>query len=106
MIVVPEASPEVFRDMHHFLDDRFRLVMPVPSNFDFRELCTEAFQHVTLQLDGFFEMRVLFRMMGKVKTATTMRHALLSAKCKTLSIKWDDVGKRSGNQHLYLRRSS
>ena len=61
---------------------------------------------VALHLDVVFEMRVLFRMMGKVKTTTKMVLALLSAKCKTLSVKRDDVGKRSGNQHLCLRRSS
>jgi hypothetical protein len=27
MVVIPEASPEVLRDMHHFVDDRFRLVV-------------------------------------------------------------------------------
>jgi hypothetical protein len=27
MVVMPEASPEVFRDMHQLVDDRFRLIM-------------------------------------------------------------------------------
>jgi hypothetical protein len=27
MVVIPEASPEVFRDMHHFVDDYFVLVV-------------------------------------------------------------------------------
>jgi hypothetical protein len=59
-----------------------------------------------LGLDGVIETRVLFRMMGKAKTAMKMRLALLSAKCKTLFIKRGDVGERSGNQNLCLRRSS
>jgi hypothetical protein len=90
----------------------FFLIRPCPredalgiSGFRAAGSSTEAFQHVALHLDGVFEMRVLFRMMGKVKTATTMRLALLSAKCKTLCVKRDDVGKRSGNQNLCLRRS-
>jgi hypothetical protein len=57
-------------------------------------------------LDDVFETRVLFRMMGKAKNVTRMRLALLNAKHKTLFIKRGDVGERSRNQHLYLRRSS